>query len=145
MKQNAKTPGFAIVSKLLIFLAFTAISATGKAQKSVALEANHSTVALQYLETGNNSFHIRLRLQNPQKDLYRITFYDVNGNSSEAYEPILHVETSTKALLDRTYVLPAESSAMKIIVENRKTKEKHTFLTNTQYLSYHQVDIKRIK
>jgi hypothetical protein len=141
MKQNAKTPGFAIVSKLLLIVAFTALSATGKAQKSITPDVNDSTIVLQHLESENNSLRIRLRLQNPQNDLYRITIYD----ASEDQEHVFHAETSTVALLERTYVLPVESSAMKITVENRRTKEKRTFLTNNQYISYHKVDIKRIK
>ncbi len=138
MTKNLK--GNSIIKSTLAFFIIAALTTTSlrsQAQIPGAVLPGDSTVVLQYLGSKENFSKMSLRINNPQQNSYRITVAD-------AFENVLYEETNTLADYDKTLLLPNEEGRLFITVENVQTKIKSVFLANNSYVSYHNVEIKRM-
>ncbi len=138
MTKNLK--GNSIIKTTLAFFIIAALTTTSlrsQAQIPGAVLPGDSTVVLQYLGSKENFSKMSLRINNPQQNSYRITVAD-------AYKNVLYRETNTLADYDKTLLLPNEEGRLFITVENVQTKIKSVFLANNSYVSYHNVEIKRM-
>jgi hypothetical protein len=126
------------LTKILVAVLFTASAFTGNAQSvSKPITAN-TEVTISYKGMEDNLMLLLVQFENPKGDKYlvRIEDRDKNNYYNESYAGLVY---------SKLFKVPADQGNMTLTFENKSSKAKTAFVTNSIMRTYTDVAIKEIK
>jgi hypothetical protein len=139
MSNNLKSRFTAsTLTKFFLAVLFTASAFTGNAQSVSKTVAGNTEVTVSYKGMEANLMLLLVQFDNPKGDKYHVSIKDKDKNNyyNEAYSGLVY---------SKLFKVPADQGNMILSFENKSSKAKTTFVTNSIMYTYTDVAIKEIK
>jgi hypothetical protein len=126
------------LTKIFVAVLFTASAFTGNAQSVSKKVTDNTEVAISYKGMEDNQILLLVEFENPKEDKYLVTIQDIEKNEH-------YTETYKGLVYSKLFKVPADQSNLTLTFENKSSRVKTTFVTNSILRTYTDVAIKKIK
>jgi hypothetical protein len=123
------------ITKFLVAVLFTASAFTGNAQSVSKTLTGNTEVTISYKGMEDNLMLLLVQFENPKGDKYLVRIEDKEKNNyyNEAYTGLVY---------SKLFKVPADNGNMTLTFENKSSKAKTAFVTNSIMRTYTDVAIK---